>query len=105
VNRELKAKHGSSWTDRDDRILYEAVKINKLNIRWTGLRSTYYTTNYAHHWERAGKPVPPDCYQMDTSIVEGFSAEKLYAWSRLASEAVVPDRFKYLLQNTQNRYI
>jgi len=88
-----------------DRIMYEALKTNGLKVRWTGFRSLYYTTNCAHHWRRAGKPAPPNCPQLDTSIMGGFSPEKLYSWSRLTPEAVVPDQFKHLLQITQNRSI
>ena len=66
-----------------DRIMYRAMKMASASIAWTGKRTLFYTTNYAHHWRRAGKQPPLNTYKLDHSALKDFSSEQLYAWSRL----------------------
>ncbi len=66
-----------------DRIMYSAFKNHGLAVEWTGARSLFYSTNYAHHWARAGKQPPSETYSLNTSILNDFSSEQLFHWSRL----------------------
>jgi hypothetical protein len=69
-----------------DRVMFAALRKHGLTIEWTGARSLFYTTNYPHHWTRAGKQPPADAYTLNTAILQDFSREKLFRWSRLSMD-------------------
>lgn len=66
-----------------DRVFYRAALQAGLKIKWTGLPTVNYATNYAHHWKRAGLEVPSDAKYLDGNDLPNFSRERFYAWSRL----------------------
>jgi hypothetical protein len=66
-----------------DRIIYMAIKKHGLRISWSEEQTVYYTTNYRHHYLRAGQTPPEKTYSLDMSELKSFDSVTLFKRSRL----------------------
>ena len=64
-----------------DRIVYQEMKSRNLKIEWTKRESVFYSSNYAHHYQRAGLQVPEDAYRLDLSMLKAFNSQKFLNWN------------------------
>ena len=66
-----------------DRAMMTAMRQHKLKISWTDKQTLFYSTNYRHHYKRAGQEPPAETYALNTTSLQDFDSQQLWQWSRI----------------------